>query len=132
MQVLVTGISGDRVKDRIQIWTGIGSNGKSMTKTALKSAYGGYYYEVNSGLFATRSVGSSSSATPDLTGNEFVYNQSASQRTNFVLPSLSNVRVTAQYPLANCIKIVCLSFAKPSLFSFVTRSRGATIVAVDF
>ncbi len=37
-----------------------------MTKTALKSAYGGYYYEVNSGLFATRSVGSSSSATPDL------------------------------------------------------------------
>jgi len=66
MQVLATGISGDRVKDRIQIWTGIGSNGKSMTKTALKSAYGGYYYEVNSGLFATRSVGSSSGATPDL------------------------------------------------------------------
>jgi hypothetical protein len=66
MKVLATGISGDRVKDRIQIWTAIGSNEKSMTKTTLKSAYGGCYYEVNSGLFATRSFGSSSSATPDL------------------------------------------------------------------
>jgi hypothetical protein len=66
MNVLATGISGDRVKDRIQIWTGIGLNGKYMPKTALKSAYGGYCYEVNSGIFATRSVGSSSSATPDL------------------------------------------------------------------
>jgi putative DNA primase/helicase len=66
MKVLATLIFGDRVKDRIQIWTGIGSNEKFMTETALKSAYGGYYYEVNSGLFPARSVGSSPSATPDL------------------------------------------------------------------
>jgi phage/plasmid-associated DNA primase len=37
-----------------------------MTKTALKSSYGEYYYEVNSSLFGTQSVGSSSNATPDL------------------------------------------------------------------
>jgi hypothetical protein len=125
MQVLATGISGDRVKDRFHIWTGIGSNGKSMTKTTLKSAYGGYYNEVNSGLFATRSIGSSSSATPNLAlihGKRVVYNQSASRRINFALPSLSNVRVTTQYPLANCIRIACRLFAKLSLSSFVTRS----------
>jgi P4 family phage/plasmid primase-like protien len=66
MKVIASAISGDRIDDRVQIWTGPGGNGKGITKTAISSAFGQYYYEVNSGMFATRSVASSSAPTPEL------------------------------------------------------------------
>jgi phage/plasmid-associated DNA primase len=41
---------------------GRGGNGKGVSKIAFKRAFGTYFYEENGDMFASRSVGSSSSA----------------------------------------------------------------------
>ena len=62
---LATSVVGVRPDDRFQIWTGTGSNGKGLTKTLVGVAFGDYYYEPDSSIFATRSI-SGSVLSPEL------------------------------------------------------------------
>ena len=66
MKVTATAILGRRVVDRFQIWVRPGGNGKGVSKIAFKSAFGTYFYEENGRMFASRFVGSSSSADCNL------------------------------------------------------------------
>jgi hypothetical protein len=45
MQTLATSVVGHRPRDKFQIWTGSGANGKGLTKTITAKAFGEYYYE---------------------------------------------------------------------------------------
>jgi putative DNA primase/helicase len=56
MNTLSTSVVGNRPGDRFQIWTGTGANGKTLQKNLVATAFGGYYYEPSSTIFATRSI----------------------------------------------------------------------------
>ena len=53
---LATSVVGVRPVDRFQIWTGTGANGKGLTKNIAGAAFGDYFYEPTSAIFATRSI----------------------------------------------------------------------------
>ena len=65
-----TCVSGDRPIDAFDILTGSGSNGKSLTKAAMNSALGDYFYEPSSSLITLKktALGAASSELAKLRG----------------------------------------------------------------
>jgi phage/plasmid-associated DNA primase len=61
---------GYRPNDSFTIWTGTGANGKTLTKILAKTAFGGYFYEPDAGMFCVRAIsgGSLSSELAKLKG----------------------------------------------------------------
>ena len=62
---LALGLCGYKREQKLDIWTGVGSNGKSITVDFISASLGEYFYSPSITMF-TRKRGSSSNATPDL------------------------------------------------------------------
>jgi len=62
---LAAGLSGYKKEQKIDIWTGSGSNGKSLTSDFVSKALGDYYDSPSITLL-TRKRGASAQASPDL------------------------------------------------------------------
>jgi phage/plasmid-associated DNA primase len=56
IQTLATSVVGYRPRDKFQIWTGGGGNGKGLTKTIVDAAFGEYFYEPGQAMFSSRGV----------------------------------------------------------------------------
>ena len=56
IHTLATSIVGYRPRDKFQIWTGGGDNGKGLTKTIVVAAFGEYFYEPGQAMFSSRGV----------------------------------------------------------------------------
>lgn len=62
---LAASLHGYKREQKLDIWTGVGSNGKSITVDFISKALGDYFYSPSVTLL-TRKRGGSSNATPDL------------------------------------------------------------------
>jgi hypothetical protein len=66
MQTLATSVVGYRKRQKFQVWTGSGANGKGLTKNVVQAAFGKYYYEPDSKMFTNISVSGSSGPNSEL------------------------------------------------------------------
>jgi len=67
IRYLATSVVGERRNGTFTIWSKTGANGKGLTKNLAAAAFGGYYYEPDQALFASRSVSDSCLSSSDVT-----------------------------------------------------------------
>ena len=143
--VLASAISGDRVNQDFNIWSGCGANGKGLVKALCRVAFGDYFYEADAALFFSRSATKSSGAEPDkikMKGRRLIITSEGEAGDTLRVGFLKNATggdlivarnlFSSSYTSFQCMAYIVMCFNKIPSFTDDSKGMARRTRLVDF